>query len=69
MRAQPSLISAATLVAPQMSMNITFGMDLARGAFIIEGATISASLPVNGTLVGTATIGNWPRLRPLLPPR
>ncbi len=45
-------------VAPQMTIDATFGIDLARGPYVLEGATIAATLPVSGTLTGKASVGS-----------
>ncbi|MCY2989541.1 MAG: hypothetical protein NTY19_16945, partial [Planctomycetota bacterium] len=44
-------------VRPTLDLDMTFGVNLDRGPYVLEGATLDVALPVSGTLEGKANIG------------
>jgi autotransporter-associated beta strand protein len=60
MQAGPATLSlsGAATVAPNLSIDATFGIDLAHGPYIIEGATVGVELPVAGTFTGKVGVGD-----------
>jgi len=54
----PAHVCNPSRVAPQKSVIATFGIDLAKGPYVLEGATIAATLTVSGTLTGKASVGS-----------
>lgn len=50
-------LSGNANVTPTLEVDVTFGIDLVSGPYIVEGARLSAALPVSGTFQGTASIG------------
>jgi Ca2+-binding RTX toxin-like protein len=53
-------VTATATVTPQLNFDFTFGLDTSRGAFMVEGSSITASLPLSGNLNGMLNIGNLP---------
>lgn len=45
-------------IDPSLSFDLEFGLDATKGPFVIEGASISADLPVTVDLTGELDIGN-----------
>jgi Ca2+-binding RTX toxin-like protein len=50
-------LSGAADVAVELDIDVTVGIDLVNGPYVMEGGTFSAKLPVQGTFLGTASIG------------
>jgi len=60
MQAGPAALnlSGTASVAPNLAIDATFGIDLAHGPYLVEGATVGVELPVQGTFSGTAGVGD-----------
>ncbi len=50
-------LSGNANVTPTLGIDVTFGIDLVSGPYIVEGARLFAALPVSGTFLGSASIG------------
>lgn len=50
-------LSGKANVTPTLGVDVTFGVDLAKGPYILEGSNLAVTLPVSGTFQGTASIG------------
>jgi hypothetical protein len=44
---------------PNLALDLTLGLDLANGPFILEGGNINAQLPIKGSFNGAASIGKF----------
>uniref|UniRef100_UPI00312B8540 hypothetical protein n=1 Tax=Microcoleus sp. CAWBG640 TaxID=2841653 RepID=UPI00312B8540 len=44
---------------PNLAFDLSLGLDLANGPFILEGGNVNAQLPIKGSFNGTASIGKF----------
>jgi hypothetical protein len=44
---------------PSLALDLSLGLDLANGPFILEGGNINAQLPIKGSFNGAASIGKF----------